>query len=76
MDLSSGSARQSTVNEPDVDHEEHEYTFYCVYLDVDIGGEIHATTAPQIIVMSAAEYPDSRIVKTEVESIHQWKKQP
>ena len=45
----------------------------CVYLDVDTCGEMNVTTTYEIMTMTAAEYPDPKNAKTEVESTHQWK---
>ena len=47
-------------------------TVDCVYLDVDICGDMNATTTHEIIAM-AEEYPDMKSVNVEVESIHQWR---
>ena len=48
-------------------------TMDCVYLDVDICGERHVTTTLEILAMTAEEYPVLKIVKSEVQSIQQWK---
>ena len=48
-------------------------TMDCVYLDVDICGEINTTTTLEILAMTAEEYPDLKSAKTEVHSIQQWK---
>ena len=44
-------------------------TIDCVHLDVDMCGEMNATTAHDIISMTAEEGPDLNNVNTEVESI-------
>ena len=45
----------------------------CAYLNVDICGEMKATTTHEIIAMTSEEYSDLKNIKTEVESIQQWK---
>ena len=76
------------MNEPENDQEGHASkrlrlvggldvladTMDCVYLDVDICGEINTTTTLEILAMTAEEYPDLKSAKTEVHSIQQWKK--
>ena len=47
-------------------------TMDCVYLDVDIRGEMNATTAHEIIV-TAEEYSVLKNAKAEVECNQQWK---
>ena len=46
-------------------------TMDCAYLNVDICGEMKATTTHEIIAMTAEEYSDLKNIKTEVESIQQ-----
>ena len=45
----------------------------CVYLDVDIRGEMNAKTTHEIIAMLVEEFTDLEKVETEVESIQQWR---
>ena len=85
MDASSSSTRKSQMNEPDEDPEGHESkrlrplgakhvsgdTLDCVYLDVDMCGEMNAKTAHEIIAMTFEEHSDLKNIKTEVESMQQ-----
>ena len=48
-------------------------TMDCVHLNVDMCGEMNATTAHDIISVTAEECPDLNNVNTGVESIQQWK---
>ena len=48
-------------------------TMDCVYLGVDTCGEMNATNTHDIIAMTIEEFPNLKNVKTEVESIQQWK---
>ena len=87
MGTSLGSTSKSTTNERDEDQEGHESkklrltggldasvdTEVCVYQDVDICGEMTATTTHENIEMTAEYHPDLKNAKTAMESTQQRK---
>ena len=48
-------------------------TVDCVYLNVHMCGEINATTTREIIKVTAEEHRNKKNVKTELDSIQEWK---